>query len=117
MSISGTNTDNSKNAYFYADFKMVRPDGSSLHKHFIKDFKSTNVGIGEGKVKVNGVADIYSGDSLEYKEIPITIDLKNNTVLGLTIDMDGTHKHFASSNANEILGVLIESRDLDKFLS
>jgi hypothetical protein len=117
MSISDNDTDNSKNAYFYADFKMVRPDGSSLHKHFIKDFKSTNVGIEEGKVKVNGVADIYSGDYLEYKEIPITIDLKNNTVLGLTIDMDRTHKHFASSNANEILGVLIESRNLDKFPS
>src|ERR671919_65993 len=85
MSISYNETDNSKNAYFYTDFKMVRPDGSSLHKHFIKDFKSTNVGIEEGKVKVNGVADIYSRDSLEYKETPITIDLKNNTVLGLDI--------------------------------
>jgi hypothetical protein len=117
MSISGNDTDNSKNAYFYADFKMVRPDGSSLHKHFIRDFKSTNVGIEEGKVKVNGVADIYSGDFLEYKETPITVDLKNNTVLGLTIDMDKTQKHFASSNANEMLGVSIESRDLDEFSS
>jgi hypothetical protein len=31
-------------------------------------------------------------------------------VLGLTIDMDKTQKHFASFNANEMLGVLSESR-------
>ncbi len=117
MSISDNDTDNSKNAYFYADFKMVRPDGSSLHEHVIKNFKSTNTSIERGKVKINGVADVYSGNSLDYKEIPITVALRNNTVLGLTIDMDKTQKHFASFNANEILGVLIESRDLGKLPS
>jgi hypothetical protein len=49
---------------------------------------------------------------VDYKEIPIVVNLKNNTVLGLTIDTNKTQRHFASSNANEILGVLIESRDL-----
>ena len=49
---------------------MVRPDGSSLHEHFIRHFRSTNVDIEEGKVEVNGIADIYSKDSLDYKEIP-----------------------------------------------
>jgi hypothetical protein len=61
---------------------------------------------------VDGIADIYSGNSLDYKEIPIVVYLKNNTVLDLIIDMDKTQKHFVSSNANQILGVLIESRDL-----
>jgi hypothetical protein len=37
MTVSYNDTDNSKNAYFYTDFKMVRPDGSSLHEHFIKN--------------------------------------------------------------------------------
>ena len=111
ISISHNDTDNSKNAHFYADFKMVRPDGSSAHEHFIKDFERTNVFIEKGKTIVNGIADIYSGKSLEYKEIPIIVNLKNNTVLGLTIDMDKTQKHFARSSANEMLGVLIESRD------
>jgi hypothetical protein len=110
MSISDNDTDDSKNAYFYTDFKMVRPDGSSLHEHFVKDFKSTNVVVEKGRVKVNGIADIYSGNSLDYKGIPITIDLQNNTMLGLTIDMEKTQKHFASSDANKILGVLIEKR-------
>ena len=70
LNISNNDTGNSKNAYFYADFKMVRPDGSSLHEHFIRHFRSTNVDIEEGKVEVNGIADIYSKDSLDYKEIP-----------------------------------------------
>jgi hypothetical protein len=79
------------------------------HEHFIKDFKSTKILI-EKKIIINGIADIYSGKSLDYKEIPIIVNLKNNTVLGLTIDMDKTQKHFASFNANEMLGVLLESR-------
>jgi hypothetical protein len=112
MTVSYNDTDKSKNAYFYTDFTMVRPDGSSLHEHFIKNFKSINVFVEKEKIIVDGIADIYSGSSLDYKEIPIVVDLKNNTVLGLTIDMDKTQKHFASSNANQILGVLIESRDL-----
>jgi hypothetical protein len=91
---------------------MVRPDGSSLHEHFIKNFKSTNVLVEKGKIIVNGIADIYTGKSLDYNEIPIIVDLKNNTVLGLAIDEDKTQKHFASSNNNEILGILIESRDV-----
>jgi hypothetical protein len=87
MSISYNETDNSKSAYFYTDFKMIRPDGSLLNEHF-KDFKSTKILI-EKKIIINGIADIYS---LDYKEIPIIVNLKNNTVLGLTIDMDKTQK-------------------------
>ena len=112
MTVSYNDTDKSKNAYFYTDFKMVRPDGSSLHEHSIKDFKSTNVLVEKEKIILDWIADIYSGNSLAYKEIPIVVYLGNNSVLSLTIYMDNTQKHFASSNANQILGVLIESRDL-----
>jgi hypothetical protein len=89
---------------------MVRPDGSSLHENFIEKFRSTNILVEKGKIIVDGIAEIYSEGSLDYKEVPITVYLKNNTVLALTIDMDKTQKHFASSNA-PMLGVLIESRD------
>jgi hypothetical protein len=112
MTASYNDTEKTKNAYFYTDFKMVRPDGSSLHEHFIKNFKSINVLVEKEKIIVDGIADIYSGDSLDYKEVPIAVYLTNNTVLALAIDMDKTQKHFASSNANPMLGVLIESRDL-----
>jgi hypothetical protein len=117
LTVSYNDTDGSKNAYFYTDFKMVRPDGSSLHEHSIKSFKSTNVLIEKGKIIVNGSADIYSEESQDYNEIPIVADLKNNTVLGLTINEDKTQKHFASFNNNEMLGILIESRDSGNTLS
>jgi hypothetical protein len=68
MTVSYNDTDKSKNAYFYTDFTMLRPDGSSLHKHFIKNFKSTNVLVEKEKVKVDGIADIYSGNSLTTKK-------------------------------------------------
>jgi hypothetical protein len=112
VSINNTDSDKSKNAYFYTGFKMVRPDGSSLHEHFIKHFKSTNVLFEKEKIVVDGIADVYSGNSLDYREIPIVVHLNNNTVLDLTIDTDKTQKHFASSGADQMLGVLIESRDL-----
>jgi hypothetical protein len=96
---------------------MVRPDGSTLHEHSIKNFKSTNVVTENEKIIVNGIADIYSGDSLDYKEVPIAVYLTNNTVLVLTIDMDKTQKHFASSINNEMLGILIESRSFSRTLS
>jgi hypothetical protein len=38
-------------------------------------------------------------------------------VVGMIIDNDKTQQHFASSTSNEMLGVLIERRDLDKLLS
>jgi hypothetical protein len=117
LTVSYNDTDRSKNAYFYTDFKMVRPDGSTLHEHSIKNFKSTNVVTENEKIIVNGIADIYSGESLNYNEIPIIVDLKNNTVLGLTIDEDRTQKHFASSINNEMLGILIESRSFSRTLS
>ena len=117
ITISYNDTDNSKDAYFYTDFKMVRPDGNSMHEHFIKDFKSTHVLIEKGRTALNGVADIYSGGSLDYKEIPIFVEIRNNTVVGLAIAKDKTQQHFASSTSNELLGVLIERRGLDKLLS
>jgi len=43
--------------------------------------------------------------------------LKDNTVLGLTIDKDKTKQHFASSSAKEVFGILVDSRYLNKPLS
>jgi hypothetical protein len=43
LTISGNNNSNNKSAYFYTDFSMVRPDRSSMHKHSIKNFKSTTL--------------------------------------------------------------------------
>lgn len=106
--------DNNKNAYFYTDFTMVKLDGTSLHKHFIKNFKSINVQVEEEKIMIKGIANIYSGKSPEYRNVPIIVDLRNNTVVGLIIDKDKTQQHFTSTSTNEIFGILIDSRGFDK---
>ena len=106
--------NNTKDAYFYTDFTMVKPDGSSLHKHFIKNFKPTSIDLLEEKITIKGMADIYSGKSPEYSDIPLTVDLRNETVLGLVIDKYKTQQHFASSSTDEIFGILIDSMDFDK---
>jgi hypothetical protein len=117
MTIAFNDLDNNKDAYFYTDFAMVKPDGSSMHKHFIRDFNSTDVDIQEEKITIKGIADIYSGKSLDYEDVPIIVDLKDNTVLGLIIDKEKTEQHFASSTANEMFGVLIDSRGLEQLIS
>ena len=114
MTIAYNDIDNNKNAYFYADFTMVKPDGTSLHKHFIKNFKSINVQVEEEKITIKGIANIYSGKSPEYCNVPIIVDLRNKTVVGLIIDKDKTQQHFASTSTNEIFGILIDSRGFDK---
>ena len=88
-----------------------------MHKHFIKNFNSTDVDIQVEKITIKGIADIYSGKSLDYEDVPIIVDLKDNTVLGLIIDKEKTEHHFASSTTNEMFGILIDSRDLDRLIS
>jgi hypothetical protein len=113
MTITLNDSDNNnKDAYFYTDFTMVKPDGTSLHNHFIKNFRSTIVQVNEEKTTIEGIADIYSGQLLEYQDVPVVVYLKNKTVLGLIIDKDKTQQHFASSSVNEIFGILINSRSL-----
>jgi hypothetical protein len=117
MTIAFNELDNNKDAYFYTDFRMVKPDGSSMHKHFIRDFNSTDVDVQEETIMIKGIADIYSGKSLDYEDVPIIVELKDNTVLSLTIDKEKTEQHFASSPTNEMFGILIDSRDLDRLIS
>ena len=117
MTIAFNDLDNNKDAYFYTDFAMVKPDGSSMHKHFIRNFNSTDVDLQEEKIMIKGIADIYSGKSLDYEDVPIIVDLKDNTVLSLIIDKEKTEQHFASSTANEMFGILIDSRGLEQLIS
>jgi hypothetical protein len=117
MTFALNDLDNNKDAYFYTDFRMVKPDGSSMHKHFIRDFNSTDVDIQEEKITIKGIADIYSGNSLDYKDVPIIVNLKDNTVLGLIVDKEKTEEHFASSTTNEMFGTLIDSRGLEQLMS
>ena len=100
-------------ANFKANFTMVKPDGSLSHNHNIESFVSKDVIITDKDIVVMGIADIYSdNNNNEYKNVPLTIHLMGNKVLGLTIDVGKTKGHFSSSN--EMFGTLISGIGLDK---
>jgi hypothetical protein len=91
---------------------MIKPDGSLSHNHNIKNFVCKNVIITDNDIVVMGIADIYSNDkNNEYKNVPLTIHLMGNKVLGLTIDVAKTKGHFSSPN--EMYGTLISGVGLD----
>lgn len=99
-------------ANFIANFTMIKPDGSLSHNHHIQNFISNKVILTDKDIVVMGIADIFSDDNNnEYKNVPLTIHLMGNKVLGLTMDVGKTKGHFASSN--EMFGTLISGIGLD----
>lgn len=98
-------------AAFNANFTMVKPDGSLSHTHWINNFNSTNVIFAGKDIIVTGIADIHSNAGLEFKQIPLTVHLMGKKVLGLTINVEKTNGHFASSN--EMYGTLIDGFGLN----
>jgi len=86
------NNNSSSKANFIANFTMIKPDGTLSHNHNINNFVSKNTIITDKDIVVMGIADIYSddGNNNEYKNVPLTIHLMGNEVLGLTIDVGKT---------------------------
>lgn len=104
--------DNSNEANFIANFTMIKPDGTLSHNHNIVNFILDKVIVTDKDIVVMGIADIYSDNHTnEYKNVPLTIHLMGNKVLGLTIDVSKTEGHFSSSN--EMFGTLISGVGLD----
>ena len=99
-------------AAFNANFTMIKPDGSLSHSHQINNFNSTNVIFAGNDILVTGIANIHSDAGLEFKQVPMTVHLMGKKVLGLTINVEKTNGHFASSN--EMFGTLISGIGLNK---
>ena len=107
-----TEKPNNMTAIFNANFTMIKPDGSLSHSHQINNFNSTNVIFAGNDIIVTGIANIHSNAGLEFKEVPMTVHLMGKKVLGLTINVNKTNGHFASSN--EMFGTLISGIGLNK---
>lgn len=99
---------------FAATFTMVKPDGTSLHKHTIKNYASSTVAIEGGDLVMIGTADIYTDNMLKYSQVPVTVHIMGKTILGLAIDSQKTEGHFASSN--EMYGIMTRPGGLGKLL-
>jgi hypothetical protein len=109
----GNNTEKPKiTAIFNANFTMIKPDGSFSHNHIINNFSSNYVFITKNDIVVIGIADIHSNIGLEFKQVPITVHLMGKKVLGVTINVNKSNGHFASSN--EMFGTLISGIGLTK---
>jgi hypothetical protein len=109
----GNNTEKPKiTAIFNANFTMIKPDGSFSHNHIINNFSSNYVFITNNDIVVIGIADIHSNIGLEFKQVPITVHLMGKKVLGVTINVNKSNGHFASSN--EMFGTLISGIGLTK---
>jgi hypothetical protein len=92
-------------AAFNANFTMIKPDGSFSHNHTINNFSSKYVFMTKNDIVVIGIADIHSDIGLEFKQVPITVHLMGKKVLGMTINVNKSNGHFASSN--EMFGTLV----------
>ncbi len=103
--------ENNNEANFIANFTMIKPDGSLSHNHNIENYISDKVIVTNNDIVVMGIADIYSNNNNEYKNVPLTIHLMGKKVLGLTIDVSKTEGHFSSPN--EMFGTLISGVGLD----
>lgn len=71
---------------------MVKPAGSLVHEHMIKNFKPDNVILTENNIVLTEITDIYSNNnsSLKYNQVPITVHFRGKKVLGLMIDVKKT---------------------------
>jgi hypothetical protein len=111
-SINNASEKPNMTAIFNANFTMIKPDGSLSHSHQINNFNSTNVIFAGNDIIVTGIANIHSNAGLEFKQVPMTVHLMGKKVLGLTINVNKTNGHFASSN--EMFGTLISGIGLNK---
>jgi len=91
-------------AQLIAKFSMVKPDGSALHSHKIYGFKPS-----EFTTEQNGTIYVLKGTATvtikddPVSDVPITIKVFNNAVIGLWIGPDKVDGHFGS---NALYGTL-----------
>ena len=106
--------NDSMSGSFIAKFVMVKPDGTSLHKHSIKNYVSETVSMEGGELAMVGKGDIYSDNTLKYSQVPITVHIMGKSVLGLIIDTKKTESHFAGSS--ELYGIVTRPGKLGEML-
>jgi hypothetical protein len=109
---SNNNNNSNNTAVFWANFTMIKPDGSLSHSHTISNFSSNMVILSDNDIVVTGIADINSDNGLEYKQVPLIVHLMGKKVLGLTIDVSKTGGHFAGQN--EMFGTLISGVGINR---
>ncbi|MCI0557004.1 MAG: hypothetical protein MN733_00795 [Nitrososphaera sp.] len=93
-----------QSAQLIARFSMVKPDGTAMHVHKVHGFKPT-----EFSTEQNGTIRILDGpatvtmSSGPVADVPLTLKIFNESVIGIWIGPDKVDGHFGS---NPIYGIL-----------
>lgn len=91
----GPNND-VQSSHLIARFSMVKPDGTAMHKHTMYNFKATEMSQEGNSTRVlKGTATVTMRDG-PVTDVPLTIKVFNNAVIGFWIGPDKIDSHFGS---------------------
>ena len=91
---------------FDASFEMIKTDGTSKHTHTLTDFVLTNVANQNNITLFNGTGTISMPEA-PITEVPLSIQVMNNTLGIINIDSNKTDNHFGN---DPLYGVPLEGK-------
>ena len=91
---------------FDASFEMIKTDGTSKHTHTLTDFVLTNVANQNNITVFNGTGTI-SMPKAPITEVPLSIQVMNNTLGIINIDSSKIDNHFGN---DPLYGIPLEDK-------
>lgn len=103
MTTAGAGQDTPYSVNLVARFSMIKPDGTSAHQHSIYNFKAMEMTMeGNSTHVLKGTATVTMPGG-PVNEVPLTVKVFNNSVVGFWIGPDKVNGHFGS---NPVYGLL-----------
>lgn len=89
------NSTGGQTEQLYARFEMIKPDGTAMHKHLVYAFKMAGQPTtgSDGSTVLNGTATVTMPGG-PVKDVPITIKIFNQKLIGMWIGPDKVNNHF-----------------------
>lgn len=92
---------------------MVMLDGTAMHKHSISNFSLSDVNNQDNSTSYKGTVTVTLKDG-PVEQVPIEIKVRNNHVIGLSLDAAKTNNHFGDT---PIYGIIPPKADIMKMMS
>jgi hypothetical protein len=89
----GNQTGADQNVQFIARMAMVMPDGTAMHMHSIYGFEASDISQEGSDTVINGTATVTLREG-PTPDVPVTLQISNNTVLAMFIDPEAVDAHF-----------------------
>jgi len=93
---------------FNASFEMIKTDGTSKHTHSLTDFVLTNVANQNNNITVFNGTGTISMPKAPITEVPLSIQVINNTLGIINIDSNKMDNHFGK---DPLYGIPLEDKD------